>query len=184
MKNALILHGTNGTSASNWFPWLAQQLETKGYRVWVPDLPRADKPSIKRYTEFLRARQDWQFDAESVLIGHSSGAVAVLGLLQQLPELTCVSKALMVGAFKDDLGWNTLDELFDQPLDFPVIKPKASQFTFIHSDNDPYCPLTHAKYLSVMLGGELIVRPGEGHFNTELSSTYTQLPFILDLIPK
>lgn len=183
MKNALILHGTNATSSSNWFPWLAQQLAAKDYRVWVPDLPHADKPSMKRYNEFLFARPDWEFDNESVIIGHSSGAVAILGLLQQLHENVRISKALMVGAFKDDLGWNTLEELFDITLNFELIKQKSSNFTFIHSDNDPYSPLTHAKYLSLMVGGELIMRPGEGHFNTEMGPSYTQLPFILDLIP-
>lgn len=183
MKNALILHGTNGTSASNWFPWLAQQLEAKGYRVWNPDLPQAEKPSMKRYTQFLLSRPDWEFDHESVIVGHSSGAVAILGLLQQLSENVRINKALMVGAFKDDLGWSALEELFDIPLNFDIIKQKADTFTLIHSDNDPYCPLTHAKYLSYMLNGELIVRPGEAHFNTEAGPSYTRLPFILDLIP-
>ena len=31
MKNALILHGTQGNSGENWFPWLKKKLEEKGY---------------------------------------------------------------------------------------------------------------------------------------------------------
>ena len=80
MKNALILHGTDGKSTHNWFPWLKSELEGKGWKVWVPDLPEADKPDIERYNTFILS-SDWEFNAQSVIVGHSAGAVEVLGLL-------------------------------------------------------------------------------------------------------
>lgn len=165
MKNALILHGTDSNSSANWFPWLKKELEEIGFEVWVPDLPHAEKPNIERYNHFLFTNKDWVFDSDSVIIGHSSGAVEILGLLQALPEGVVVNKCILVGSFKDDLGWDSLKELFIKPFDFEEIKKHAKEFVFIHSDNDPYCPLEHAEYLSQQLGGKLIVKKGQGHFS-------------------
>ncbi len=167
MKNALILHGTNSNSSINWFPWLKKELEEKGYKVWVPDLPHAEKPNIQRYNNFLFANRDWVFDSESIIIGHSSGAVEILGLLQSFPDGTVVNKSILVGSFKDDLGWDSLKELFIKPFDFEKIKKHSEQFIFIHSDNDPYCPLEHAEYLSQKVNGKLIVKKRQGHFSGE-----------------
>ena len=82
MKNALILHGINSSSQSNWLPWLKAELEARGYKVWVPDLPLSEKPNIGRYNQYIF--ENWQLNKDSIVIGHSSGAVAALGLLQHL----------------------------------------------------------------------------------------------------
>ncbi len=184
MKNALILHGTGGNSTSNWFSWLKEQLEQTGWRVWLPDLPHADKPNIKRYNRYLLKNKTWQFNEDSVLVGHSSGAVAILGLLQHLPVGAKVDTCFLIGSFKDNLNWNALDGLFEEQFDFPLIRQKAKKFVFIHSDNDPYCPLEHAKFLSRQLGGQLIIKKGQGHFNLEKGPEYKQFPFLLKLLQK
>jgi uncharacterized protein len=183
MKNALLLHGTNNTPQGNWFPWLKNELEELGYKVWAPQLPHAEKPNLRRYAEFLLSNKDWQFNQGSIIVGHSSGAVAVLGLLMHLPEGAQVDTCYLVSAFKDDLDWDSLKEVFVDPLDFPKIKKRAKKFIFIHADNDPYCPLEHAQYLSKQVGGELIVRPGQKHFNTNtFGPEYKEFPFLLELI--
>lgn len=185
MKNALILHGTEGHSKENWFDWLKTELENNGYKVWVPDLPGADKPNIQRYNKFLFENKDWSFNKDTIIIGHSSGAVAILGLLQALPEKITVDTCYLVGAFKDNLNWDALNDLFLEPFDFELIKKKAKKFVFIHSDNDPYCPLEHAQYLSSKLDGELIVLPGQFHFSIgSAGEKYKEFPLLLDLILK
>lgn len=182
MKNALILHGTSSSSQGNWFPWLKEELEKKGWKVWVPDLPESDKPSIKRYNDFIFANNDWKFDNDSVIIGHSSGSVAILGIMQNLPENVVIDTAVLVGSFKDNLGRADLNELFIDQFDFEKIKKHCRKFVFIHSDNDPHCSLEHAEYLSKQLGGDLTVLKGQGHFNLEQSPAYKQFPFLLKLI--
>ena len=176
MKNALILHGTDANSLDNWFPWLKKELEKKGYKVWVPDLPHAEKPNIDRYNNFILSNKDWDFNDESIIIGHSSGAVEILGLLEAFPKETVVNKCFLVGSFINDLGWDSLKELFLKPFDFEKIKKHSKEFIFIHSDNDPYCPLDHAKYLVEKLNGQLIIIKGQGHF----SGKEVKMPAILD----
>ncbi len=180
MKNALILHGTNATSEDNWFPWLQQQLEERGWKVWVPDLPNADKPSMKRYNKFILSNEGWVFDQNSVIIGHSSGAVEILGLLQALPKETVIDTCIFVGVFKGDLGWEPLQELWDVDVRYEEIRRKAKQFVFLHSNDDPYCPLDHAKDLSNKLGGELIIKEGAQHFSIDPGGPqFKRLPSVL-----
>jgi predicted alpha/beta hydrolase family esterase len=185
MKNALILHGTNGNSQHNWFPWLQKKLEEQGWKVWVPDLPHAEKPNTKRYNEFLLSNKEWQFTDETILIGHSSGAVEILSLLQNLPDGTKVQAAFLVGAFKNDLGEDFLKEMFLEPYDFPKIKTRSKKFVFIHSDNDPYCPLDHAEHLANILDGKLIIKKGQKHFSMGTAGPqYKEFPVLLELIEK
>lgn len=183
MKNAFILHATDNTSQGNWYPWVKQQLENSGYNVWSPDLPHAEKPSIRRYNTFLLGNKEWKFDKDTLIIGHSSGAVAILGLLQAFPEGTIVDTCVLVGSFKDNLDWDALNDLFVDPFDFDTIKKRAKRFIFIHSDNDPYCPLDHAKYLSQKLNGKLQIVPGQKHFSIgTMGETYKEFPLLLELI--
>lgn len=179
---ALILHGTAATSKSNWFSWLGEELKKIGWEVWVPDLPNAARPNIQRYNKFILKNKDFVFDEDTILVGHSSGSVAILGLLQALPDGTKVNSCFLVGVFKDDLGWDSLKELFLEPIDYEKVKNRAEKFILIHSDNDPHCPLEGAEYVNGKLSGELIIRPGQGHFNTEHSSGYSKFPFLLELI--
>jgi uncharacterized protein len=182
MKNALILHGTSNNHTGNWFPWLKKELEGKGYKVWVPDLPDPDVPNAKRNTSFILANKNWEFNEESVIIGHSSGSVEILNLLQHFQEGICVKKCILVAVFKDNLGEAIFDGLFEEPFDFEEIKKHSKEFVFVHSDDDPYCPLDHAKYFSDKLEGKLIVKKGQGHFNLEKGPEYKKFPFLLSLI--
>jgi len=182
MSNFLILHGTDGTPRSNWFMWLKGALIGQGHAVWLPQLPNAATPDAKVYTDFLLSNKDFIYDEHTVLVGHSSGAVEILHLLQHLPEGISVKAVVLVSAFKDDLGWDTLKNLFVELFDFDTIKSHCKNFVFVHSDDDPYVPLDQAKYLALKTGGELIVFEGQGHFNTELGPQYKQFPELLGFI--
>lgn len=182
MKNAIILHGTDATSQDNWFPWLKSSLEENGWQVWAPDLPGANRPNIKKYNEFITSQESFRPDSETVMIGHSSGAVAVLGLLQSLPDEIIVERAILVGAFSNDLGWNKLSELFDPQLDYKKIKKQVKEIIFIHSDNDPYIPLEQPEKMADALGAELIVLKGQKHFSASMDPKYTKFPYLLEVI--
>lgn len=181
MKNVLILHGTGGNSQSNWFPWLKAELEARGIKVWVPDLPLSEKPNIERYKQYIF--ENWQFNKDSIVIGHSSGAVAALGILQYLPVELQIDKAVLVAGFSDNLGQDDLNELFARPLEFEKIRRHCKKFVLIHTDNDPSVPLAHGQFLSSQLGGELVVLDGQKHFNVStMGISYLKFPQILEYI--
>lgn len=178
MKNAVILHGTDNTPEGNWFRWLEKQLRDRGYAVWLLQLPDAAIPNAEKYNRFL-LNHGFDFNNETIMVGHSSGAVAILNLLQELSEDVKIKAAFLVGVFKGPLGRETRSQLFPKPFDFEKIKSHCRKFVFIHSDNDPYCPLDDTKFLSEKLRGSLIVQPGQGHFNLETGPQYKQFPLLL-----
>ena len=182
MKNAIILHGTDATSKDNWFPWLKKELESDGWDVWVPDLPKANKPNSKRYNTFLFSKKELHLNDETVMIGHSSGAVAILGFLQQLPDDVVIKRIILAGAFKNDLGWDSLKEMFVEPLDFQKIKKHVKEITLLHADNDPYIPIEQAEFLTEQLDGELIILSGQKHFSESMDPKYNKFPFIAELL--
>src|SRR5579864_4425205 len=140
MKNAIILHGTSNTPDGNWFRWLERQLRQRRYDVWLPQLPNPEVPNAEKYNNLL-LNNEFNFNSETILVGHSSGAVSILNLLQELPVGSKIKAAFMVGAFKGPLDKANRSELFPKPFDFEKIKARCGKFVFIHSDNDPYCPL-------------------------------------------
>lgn len=182
MKNALLLHGTSNDRTRNWLPWLEKKLEDKGYTVWVPNLPNADRPNIERYNKYIFS--NWKFDTDSVIVGHSSGAVEVLGLLDSLPDNIVLKKAILVAGFTTDLNYDAVREMFVTPFDYRKIKKKAEKFIFFHSDNDPYVPLWHGEKLRDELGGELIILKGQAHFSTTTypGDKYLEFPELLEKI--
>lgn len=178
-KNAVILHGTDADSTDHWFPWLKTELEVRGYAVWVPNLPGADRPDAAKYVSFL-IDSGWDYNENTVLIGHSSGAVAILHLLAQLERKVAIS--IFVGVFRGDLGWDSLKDIDPDGLDLNRIISKSNRFVFLHSDNDPYCPLAHASYYADELGGELVVLPGQKHFSTGDDKRFRKFPEVLEFM--
>lgn len=179
MNKAVILHGTGSDHTSNWFPWLKQQLEIKSYDVWVPDLPNAEKPNIQVYNKYLLS-QDWDF-ADNLIIGHSSGAVEAISLLENLPGGIIVDTVILVGVFQGDLGWDVLHGL-NVPIDYSKAKSKAKRIVVVHSDNDPYCPLKGARQVAKQLDAEFKLLPKMQHFSYELDKRFNQFPEILEYI--
>lgn len=145
-------------------------------------MPRADFPSLDEWSDFVIENCPFEINEETALIGHSAGAVAVLITAQKLDRK--VERIVSVASFKsmDHLDFPANDRIFDIEFNYDKIKQNCGNILFIHSDNDPYCPLEHAEYLSEKTGGELKVIPGQGHFNLEVSDKYKEFPELLALI--
>lgn len=187
MKNALILHGAANNSRGNWFPWLEQVLKQKGYIVWVPDLPNSDKPKTNAWLKHISNNKDWKFTNETVIIGHSAGATFILRLLENLPKHVKINKAILVsgpvelGSKKEFFQYKK--DLVKAPFHWKKIKESCDRFYFVHSDNDQYeCGVDQGKILHQHLGGEIVFRPGERHFNLENGEHYREFPLIVQLV--
>jgi len=187
MKKAVILHGTLGSPVGNWFRWLEKELTEKGVEVWLPELPHAERPSLREWVDFVAANCPFELDNETYLIGHSSGAILALAVAQEnqmkLKNLVCVS------VFSNEWGesvatrWDPNERLFDLRLDWNKIRKNVEQpITLIHSDDDPYIPLEQAEWIAGNLNADLVVLPGQGHFNLEKSSKYSSFPVLLEIL--
>lgn len=186
-KRVLILHGAGNNSQGNWFPWLKEQLEMKGYKVWVPDLPDSDTPVLKDWLDIIFSNKEWEFNEESIIVGHSSGATLILRILENLPEGIRIKKAILVAGFIDKGKYPQFfqykENLLKTSFNWDKIKTSCANFVFIASDNDPYdCGRRNAEVMQNNLGGELVIMRDEGHFNLEKSPEYKEFPKILGLI--
>jgi predicted alpha/beta hydrolase family esterase len=181
LKTALILHGTLGSPKGNWFAWLKAQLEAKGLQVWLPQLPHAEQPSLHEWSDFVHANCPFAINEETLIVGHSSGAILSLILAQQ--NDTPIGGVVAVSAFHDNsLQWEPNNHLFDVAFDWPAIQKNAHKLLFIHSDNDPYVPLGQAKYAADNCKAEIVVIPGQGHFNLEQSANYRTFPKLMEIL--
>ena len=186
MKNALILHGAGNYSQGNWFPWLKLELEKKEYRVWSPDLPNSKEPNQSDWLSTIFSNKSWQFSNDSLIIGHSAGATLILRILEKLSASVKIKTAILVSGVVE-LG--TKPEFFKykrslvrNPFKWKKIRSSCENFYFIHSDNDPYeCGQVQGKIMQSHLGGNFIVKKGEGHFNLDISNKYNKFPELLKL---
>lgn len=184
MKNVLILHGTDFKRElkqryNNWFPWLKEELEKEGYKVWLPELPEAWHPDLERYWNFLK---DFDFNEETVIVGHSSGAAMVLGILHKLPIEKKVKLAISVAGFCKDEGWGC-EGLFSEKYDWKKIKKQAEKIVLFWSPNDPYINKKQTDCLAEKLDVKPIIKYGQKHFSVgTMGEQYREFPELLELI--
>lgn len=184
MKKAVILHGTNGSPQTNWFSWLKSVLGQHGYEVWVPDLPNNHTPNRHAYNDFLFSH-DWDF-TNNLIVGHSSGAVSILNLLSD-ERCPAISAGVLVGAWahmeKTDLDREQFKDLFPEDgFDFTKLKTKTKQFVFVHGSDDPWCPISQARYLCQQLDGEIHVIEGGEHFSLMNNPKWHEFPQLVDIL--
>jgi len=180
MKNVIVVHGYGETPESYWYPWLKKELEQKGYSVTIPLLPNTNEPTLKEQTDFVL--KNFEFNEDTILIGHSSGCPVILAVLEKIP--TVVSKVILVAGYTTKL--TTLAEgtkNIKDSWDFKTIKKHCKEFIFINADNDPWgCNETQGELMHEELGGSLIINH-EGHMGSDTyKQPYKQFPFLLTLI--
>lgn len=178
MRRAIILHGTMGSPQGNWFLWLSKQLQNRGLEIWLPQLPNSNNPSLREWKEFVINECPFEIDSNTMLIGHSSGAICATILAQLLQNVGAV---IGVSVFCDNsLDWDPNSRLFDIEFDWPKLRQISKKILYIHSDDDPYVPLEKAEFVARESGAELLLWPNQGHFNLEKDQKYSEFPKLLN----
>lgn len=183
-KNVFIFHGTEGHPKENWFPWLKQELEQKGYNVIVPQFPSPPVVAAK-ISEWFDVLKDYEeyIDDDTVFVGHSLGGVFTLRVLEKLDHT--VKAAILVGApigVKPILNYDRDNSFSSFKFDWEAIKSKANNFVVYQSNDDPYVGLDNGKELAKHLGIELSFIPNAGHFNAKAG--YTEFEDLRDKLLK
>ncbi len=187
MKNVLILHGAGNNSSGNWFPWLKDELEKRGFAVWVPDLPNADRPSKKLWLQTVFNNKQWNFSDQTIIVGHSAGATLILRILEKLPTNIVIAKSILVagpverGTKKEYFKYK--EDFVRDPFQWEKIKKSSRKFYLFYSASDMYeCGIDQGRIIHQHVGGELIFKPDEGHFNLEKGQQYKKFPQLLETI--
>ncbi len=179
MKNAIILHAMEDTPENHWYPWLKQELEKKGYEVWVPQLPDTNNPQLSKWVPYIM--EEGKFNEETVIIGHSAGGACVLAVLEELN--TKIAQAIVISGFSFYPGG---DGIVKPLYDWEKIQKNVGEFMIITSDNDPYGhDEVRGRVMLEMLamdGSVQILVKGQRHFSITDDPKYKKFPLLLRLV--
>jgi predicted alpha/beta hydrolase family esterase len=165
--NYLIVHGAGGSPQGNWFPWLQDRLAPVPVRV--PRFPTPEGQTLSAWLDIAdNALAGWPPE-NTVLVGHSSGALLVLRLAER--AVTPYKAVFAICPFARALDLPEFDPLnasFVHPgFDWEAVSRGAQSITCFAGDNDPYVPLAYSQEVAKACGAELVVIPGGGHLNAE-----------------
>jgi len=164
MKRVVLLHGNGGGSGKDqWFPYIKRELEKIGIECIAPDLPDAEL--ARRQFWFPYFSDTLHLGPNDVVVGHSSGALAILNYAEDHK----LGASVLVGVYHTDLGYE--DEknsgYFDTPWQWDNIKANQEWTAIFASTDDPFIPINEPKYIRDKLGSEYFEFTNQGHFGLE-----------------
>jgi predicted alpha/beta hydrolase family esterase len=178
MTDVFIIHGIGGSPYKNWFPWLRNELEKLGCRVFIPNLPDSENPKLENW---LDAFEKYKPQLEnSIVVGHSLGVAFLLSMIERLDRP--VKAAFFVAGFASPLNNPEFDEFIEtfveKQFEWGKIRRNCKKFYVINSDDDPYVPLEQGRHIAKNLKTELIVLKNAGHMNEEAG--FARFDFLLE----
>lgn len=158
---AIIIHGNGGGKPSdNWIPYLKGELEKLGIDTIAPQFP---DPILARASYWIPFLKDTlQPDEKTIIIGHSSGAIASMRYAEENPILGSV----LVGTYHTNLGIDAekLSGYFDTPWNWEAIKKNQKWIIQFASTNDPWVPIEEARFVHDKLNTDYHEFKNQGHF--------------------
>jgi len=186
----LLVHGIYGHSQENWFPWFKEQMESKGYKVLIPDLPNNEHPTMDEWIGSFN-NLDIKDDDNLTVVGHSLGAPTACQFV--LRRNKKINKLILVGPTghsQNETNWknlikegcdeeslNCIRSFNDLNIDLDKLKKISVQNVIYLSDNDPYIPLEIENDYKE-LGSKVRIFHNHGHFNE--GANIKKLPEILE----
>ncbi|MDP2648812.1 MAG: alpha/beta fold hydrolase, partial [bacterium] len=147
----VMLHGFTGSPDEKRYPYWKEELEKMGHRVIAPKLPDTDNPSEDEQVEAALAAAD--YDENTVLFGHSLGAVVAMKVLEKLERP--IARLVLAGAFVDpnfkDQSRN-FEKRFSWKFDSEKIRRNAGEVQLLHDQNDYAVSEEQTKRVEEMLG--------------------------------
>ena len=174
--NFIFIHGTKGYPENNWFPWLKEQLQTRGHHVIAPQFPINEDQNLSNWFKTL---EDCEINDNTIIVGHSVGAA----FIPSIAEKYSFRAAFLVCGFCRKLGLDfdsALETFVEKDFDWKRIRSNCSRYYQINSSDDPYVSVEQAKALESQLGVKMLLLNNAGHVNQ--NSGYTKLDEILPLI--
>ncbi len=160
MKVIFIPGNGGGGPNDNWFPYLKEELEKLKIEVIASEFPDSQLARESYWIPFLK--NDLKADDQTVLVGHSSGAIAAM----RFAETNRLLGSVLVGAYHTDLGLSTEKQsgYFNRPWDWKSIMQNQKWIIQFASVNDPWIPIEEARYVHEKLNTEYHEFLDQGHF--------------------
>ncbi|MBA3237754.1 MAG: alpha/beta hydrolase [Parachlamydiaceae bacterium] len=160
MKVIFIPGNGGGGPLDNWFPYLKDKLEELNVTVTASEFPDAYLAREAYWIPFLK--ETLKVDEYTVLVGHSSGAIAAM----RFAEKQKILGSVLVASYHTDLGMSSETEsgYFDRPWDWDAIRQNQKWVIQFASLNDPWIPIEEARLVHQKLNSEYYESLHDGHF--------------------
>ncbi len=167
----ILIHGNDTMRWSYaWLPWVKQELEKLGHEVIGETFPDSILARKEYWLKFLKERLG--ADENTILIGHSSGAVAAM----RYAECNKILGSILVSPCYTDLGLESEKQsgYFDDPWQWEKIRQNQQWIIQFGSLDDPYIPQTEFQHIHQMLATDYYEFKDRGHFS-ENQLTFPEL---------
>jgi predicted alpha/beta hydrolase family esterase len=173
---AILIHGNGGgTKDDHWQAWLAGELEKRGVEVINETFPDNDLARAKYWLPYI---EKLGADENTILIGHSSGAVAAM----RYAENHKILGSFLVAPCYTDLGDEDEKKsgYYDEAWDWEKIRQNQKFIVQFSSQNDPYIPIDEARFIHDNLNSDYTEKTDAGHFRGQ--EGFEKFPELLDKI--
>lgn len=170
----ILVHGYKASPATNFWPWLVDELKAKGFEVVMPELPNPTEPDRDAWTQAILDAAG-TLSKDDIVVGHSLGGATALRFLEAAEARTTPHACILISTpwmIKDD----RFRGFFLTELDHDVLMWRASKFAVIHAKDDAVIPFAHAEKYAEVFHARLVAPEAGGHFDEK------QYPVILDTI--
>jgi len=155
-------NGGGDIEASNWYAQVRDDLKTilGADNVFMENMPDPVLAREKYWIPFMR--DSLLCDENTVIVGHSSGAIAAM----RFAEEHQVAGLVLVSAYTSDLGDETerASGYFDRPWQWEKIKSNAKFIVQFGSTDDPFLPWPEQLAVAQQSGADLRKYENRGHF--------------------
>ncbi len=178
IKIIFIPGNGNGTPHDNWFPYIKRIFEKLKLQVVARQFPDAFLARSSYWLPFLK--DTLKVDEYTIIIGHSSGALAAMRFAEQNKLLG----SILIGAMHTDLGIETerLSGYFDKPWDWQAIKNNQQWIVQFASTDDPWIPIREPRFVHKKLDSEYYEFTDQGHFGGDYYKE--EFPELVEIIKK
>ena len=183
MKNYFIIHGSFGSSSSNWIPYLKKEIEKQNLEVYTPDFPvGVGRQNYESWSRLLKTYLDEdKLNENTTIFAHSIAPVFVCKFLVE--NQVKVKRLVFVCGFNNYLGINEEYDSVNKSMftdKLSDIKKYCNDIICYYSDNDPYVPFEVEKDFADTVATEQHVIEKGGHLNNE--SGYTEFEDLTNYI--
>lgn len=175
----IFAHGNgNSTPNDNWIPWAKAAFEKLGFTVVAPQFPDALLARESYWLPFLK--DELKADENTIIIGHSSGAVAATRYAEKNKLLGTV----LIGTMYTDLGieTETIAGYYNRPWDWQAIKNNQQWVILFASTDDPWIPISEPRFINQQLGTDYYEFTDQGHFGGDYHKP--TFPELVDAVKK
>ena len=160
------------TTHDNWFPSVQKEFESKGLDVIAARFPDPELARESHWIPFLL--NELKVDQNTILVGHSSGAIAAM----KLAEKHQILGSVLVGAYHTHLNMESEKKsgYFDTPWKWENIKQNQKWTILFASQDDPWIPIEEPRHIHQQLNCEYHEYKDQGHFGGDyFKKTFPEL---------